>query len=184
MKHRSAPPHDPSLDPGASAGPDSRHPGRIRAFVRLLVRWPGILVPIIPGTLVVIGILVSVSGRASEETGPSVLDPASERIEVQVLNGSGEKYLARRVTDFLRAGGFDVVEMGNADRQDLPETLVLDRSGKEDRARRVAGALGLLPERVALRIDPSLFLDVTVIIGRDYRTLVPFGSHTVQEEHR
>jgi len=94
-------------------------------------------------------------------------------IQLDVLNGSGESKLAQRLTDFLRARGFDVVEMGNY-AGDLEKTLVIDRTGNRDAAVRVARSLGLPEERVIQKVDNTLYLDVSVYIGKDYRSLDPF----------
>jgi len=77
------------------------------------------------------------------------------------------------LTDFLRGRGFDVVEIGNY-AGDLERTLVIDRTGNRDAAVRVAQSLGLPEERVVQKIDRTLYLDVSVYIGKDYQTLRPF----------
>ena len=94
-------------------------------------------------------------------------------IQLDVLNGSGVPKLAQRFTDYLRARGFDVVEMGNYGESDVSTTLVLDRSGNLQAAEQVADALGIPRERVRQQIDRNAYLDVTVIIGKDFRTLKP-----------
>ncbi|MCS7081433.1 MAG: LytR C-terminal domain-containing protein [Bacteroidetes bacterium] len=94
-------------------------------------------------------------------------------IQLEVRNGTGVPRLAQRVTEYLQERGFDVVEYGNHDRFDVPETLVISRTGDQEAARRVAVALGLDPERVLRQPDPQAYLDVTVILGADYRTLKP-----------
>jgi hypothetical protein len=66
----------------------------------------------------------------------------------------------------LRDRGFDVLETGTAPDQ-LDSTLVLDRSGHPDWAKRVAAALG--GARVEARPDSSRYLDVTVLLGRSWR---------------
>ncbi len=95
-------------------------------------------------------------------------------IQLDVLNGSGQPKLAQRMTDFLRARGFDVVEMGNYRSNDVEATLVLDRAGNMDAAKQVAMALGVSAERVRQQIDKSLYLDVSVVIGKDYSRLKAF----------
>jgi hypothetical protein len=94
-------------------------------------------------------------------------------IQLDVLNGSGQPRLAQRVTDYLRARGFDVVELGNYRTSDVEETMVLDRAGNLQAAQQVAAALGLPAERAVQRLDKTLYLDVTVIIGRDFQRLKP-----------
>lgn len=89
-----------------------------------------------------------------------------ERVRVQILNATETRGLARRATQHLRDRGFDVLEMGTANEQ-LDSTLVLDRSGHPEWARRVADALG--GARVESRLDSSRYLDVTVLLGRSWR---------------
>jgi hypothetical protein len=104
--------------------------------------------------------------RDERQTVPDVNDPTGQRVRVQVLNATTTRGLARRATMVLRDRGFDVVETGTSPTQ-LDSTLVLDRSGHPDRARRVADALG--GARVEARPDSSRYLDVTVLLGRTWR---------------
>ena len=96
----------------------------------------------------------------------SVLVPDGVRIKVEVLNASGQRGLARRATYALRDAGFDVVDLGNSN-ETRDSTLVLSRSGKDDWAGLVARALG--GARVESRPDSSRYLDVTVLLGADWR---------------
>ena len=102
-----------------------------------------------------------------------VVDGKQHVIQLDVLNGSGVPKLAQRFTDYLRARGFDVVEMGNYRESDVSITLVLDRSGNLQAAEQVADALGIPRERVRQQIDRNAYLDVSVIIGKDFRSLKP-----------
>lgn len=95
-------------------------------------------------------------------------DDQRRRIRVEVLNGAGDPGAAARVTELLRAEGFDVKTYGNAGRYDHERTFVLDRSGRPGAAGSVAGALG--GAAVEERLDPELYLDATVILGKDWRT--------------
>jgi hypothetical protein len=98
----------------------------------------------------------------------TVLVPDNVRIKVEILNASGQRGLARRATFALRDAGFDVVRYANEDsRERRDSTLVLARSGHEDWARLVARALG--GARVESRPDTSRYLDVTVLLGADWR---------------
>lgn len=109
--------------------------------------------------------------RTAERPSPPDVNGAPEsRVRVQVLNATSTRGLARRATMLLRdaGGGLDVVDVGTS--PDLREsTLVLDRSGHPDRARRVADALGEKDARVESRPDSSRYLDVTVLLGRSWR---------------
>lgn len=102
---------------------------------------------------------------------PAARTPPGERVRVEVLNAAGVPGLARVATRTLRERGFDVVYFGNA-RGFAPEsTLVIDRVGRAETAREVAAALEV--ERVLSRPDSTLLLEVTVVIGRDWKGAPP-----------
>jgi polyisoprenyl-teichoic acid--peptidoglycan teichoic acid transferase len=85
---------------------------------------------------------------------------------VEVLNGSRRQGAARTATRMLRRRGLDVVFLGNAD--SLAEfTRVVVRRGDPERARYVAAALGA--GKVVVEIDTFRRVDVTVILGDDFR---------------
>jgi hypothetical protein len=106
------------------------------------------------------------SGVMSGNVPADLRAPYGVRIRVQVVNNTTTRGLARRATMLLRDRGFDVVEAGTAVGS-LDSTLVLDRSGHPDWAKRVAAALG--GARVESRPDSSRYLDVTVLLGRSWR---------------
>jgi hypothetical protein len=86
------------------------------------------------------------------------------RVRVEVLNGSGQAGAAGSVADRLRAAGFEVVTVRNADRFDYPRTLVVARAADFGRARavhRVIDGSQLLRQRA------QSDWDVTVVVGRD-----------------
>ncbi len=87
---------------------------------------------------------------------------------VEVLNGAGRSGLAREITGRLRDSGFDVVFFGNA-RTQTDTSYVLDRAGHVETARTVARALGIT--RVHTAIDTTLYLEATVILGKDWGEL-------------
>jgi len=91
--------------------------------------------------------------------------PQGVRIKVEVLNATATKGLARKATTYLRDRGFDVVEMGTS-RERRATTLVLDRSHHTDWAKLVASAFGA---QVQEKPDSLRFLDVTVLVGADWR---------------
>lgn len=100
-----------------------------------------------------------------ETTSPGdvILSPGTPRITVEVRNAGGVDGMARTATDRLRGVGFDVVGIGNADRFDQEESVVIDRVGKLETATDVARALGI--DSVRSEPDPNLFVDVTVRLG-------------------
>lgn len=100
-----------------------------------------------------------------DEKAYNVVAPAGVRIKVEVQNATATRGLARRATLYLRDRGFDVVAFGNAsERRD--STIVLDRSGHPDWAALIAKAMSA---RAESRPDTSRYLDVTVLVGKDWR---------------
>lgn len=103
----------------------------------------------------------------------AVEDPTliSSVIQMEVLNGVGISGLANQFTGALRQFGFDVVETGNYDHFDVPNTLIISRSGKMENARRVARAIGVEDQYILMEEAPEFYLDVTLVIGSDYEQL-------------
>lgn len=99
---------------------------------------------------------------------------ASDIIQLEVLNGCGVSGVADRFTDFLRNNNFDVVKSGNYISDDVSESLVIDRSGNMANAFKTAKALGIKNENVIQQLNKDYFLDVSVVLGRDYFNLTPF----------
>lgn len=87
---------------------------------------------------------------------------------VEVLNGCGENRLAIKVANVLRRDGFNVLEIGNASEQNFVHTVVIER-GREDmaNAKYVARKIGC--RNIGKDVDAALHLDVTIIVGQDYR---------------
>lgn len=106
-------------------------------------------------------------GADDEERSAGSLDKSDSgpRVTVKVWNASGRSGLAFSVVRQLREAGFDVVDWGNyTGRQH--KSRVIDRSGRFDRARRVAGSLGV--GSLYSDVDPGLRTDVDVILGEDF----------------
>ena len=91
--------------------------------------------------------------------------PEGVRIKVEVLNATKTRGLARKATVFLRDRGFDVVGSGT-DTEPRAKTVVYDRSSHPEWARLVGLAMNA---PVVSRPDSSRYLDVTVLIGADWR---------------
>lgn len=132
------------------------------------------------GVVLVVGVLVG-SAVSQWRGAPVVALPegvhtrgASGRIRVEVLNGGGYAGAAREATETLRDLGFDVVFFGNAGAFDRDSSVVLDRMDTLDRAREVADALGI--RSLLSEPDSNLYLDVTVVLGRDWQPASPVGA--------
>jgi hypothetical protein len=96
----------------------------------------------------------------------------AEIVQLEVLNGCGVSGVAEKFTDYLREKNFDVVQVGNYIRFDIDNTMIIDRTGNAANAEKVAGCLGLDNSSIIQQINNDLFLDVTLIIGKDYGNLI------------
>lgn len=92
-------------------------------------------------------------------------------IQLEVLNGCGVSGLADQFTYALRRNGFDVVETGNFDNFDMENTVVISRTFNTENAERVARALGINKENILIEASDDFYLDATVVIGSDYKSL-------------
>ncbi len=97
----------------------------------------------------------------------------AEIIQVEVLNGCGVSGIADRFTDYLRANDVDVVKTGNYIQFDIDETIVIDRIGNKANSDYVAELLSVKLGNSITQINNDYFVDVTVIIGRDYFKQTP-----------
>ncbi|MBU1707811.1 LytR C-terminal domain-containing protein [bacterium] len=105
----------------------------------------------------------------SREATPQVWDTPTR---VQILNGCGVRGVGQTLSPVLRRSGFDVREIGNADRFNYNNTLVLDRVGERGRALAFADSFGIQSNYVRTERDEKLVdIDVTLIVGRDYKNL-------------
>ena len=74
--------------------------------------------------------------------------------------------MARRTKALYESFGFDVVSFANADSDKHVNTVVLDRRGNPEAARRVADIIHC--ERVHTQASVASDAEVTVILGRDF----------------
>ena len=100
--------------------------------------------------------------------------PPGQIIQIDLLNGCGERGAASKFTNYLRARGYDVVEMKNYRTFDVKESLVIDRNGDVEIARKVAYALGVSEKNIIQQINHDYFVDVSVVVGKDFPLLKPY----------
>jgi anionic cell wall polymer biosynthesis LytR-Cps2A-Psr (LCP) family protein len=102
------------------------------------------------------------------------------KFTVEVLNGTTTNGLAGRTAELLRGFGYEVIAIGNADRNDYEATEIIDHSGYADMVSNFGEIIqcknirfdspepdeGLEPEFMAPNIEYKS--DFTLIIGRDF----------------
>lgn len=108
------------------------------------------------------------------DTAGSITHQPNLFIQLDVQNGTNENGVASKITDYLRKNDIDVVEMGNYKSKDVERTMVIDRSGDINKAKKVAKLLGVSEKNIIQQLNNSLYLDVTVVIGKDFNELKPY----------
>ncbi|NHZ85187.1 MAG: hypothetical protein GWP19_04825 [Planctomycetia bacterium] len=97
-------------------------------------------------------------------------------IKVEVLNGCGEKGIAAKIADFLRTEHIDVVRSENADNFEYERTTLIQRSDDLFNLKTVAKALNFdinNEDRVIIQPNSTSDVDLTLILGKDYRSVKP-----------
>jgi len=132
-----------------------------------------VLTAVVAVLIIIVGYLsYAFIARSSQQNHDAAAASKTQKvIQLDLLNGCGEKGIAAKLTTYLRKNGFDVVEMKNYKTSNIPQTLVIDRVGDLHSARQVAAALGVSDKNVIQQLNPDYFVDVSVVIGKDYGTL-------------
>jgi LCP family protein required for cell wall assembly len=98
---------------------------------------------------------------------------AAEGARVAVQNGTSEPNYAAKVAAMLMEQGYQVVEFGDADRMDYPNTVIVDYTSMNYTLERLVEEFEVTPENV--RHSPNLRseIDVRVIVGQDFLLTSP-----------
>jgi hypothetical protein len=92
--------------------------------------------------------------------------PAREfEFQIEVLNGSGREGIAMKTAMQLRRAGVDVLVVGDAERFDFDESILVDRKGNAElmvRLSRITGCRNIIEQR-----QEQPLVDATLIVGRD-----------------
>ena len=114
------------------------------------------------------------SNGSGQHNRPAIQDASASSksiVQLDVLNGCGVSGTGQKMTSFLRAAGYDVVDMGNYKTFDVKRSLVIDRSGNAEIAKKIASDLGIDPANVIQQISPEYFVTASVVLGKDFKAL-------------
>ena len=98
----------------------------------------------------------------------SVAENNLKGLRIEILNGIGEKGLARDIATALMKKGVDVFNVDNAENFSYDESILIARR-KNDRVKALGRALGC--DNVIVQLQEDSFVDATFIIGADYDRL-------------
>lgn len=105
------------------------------------------------------------------------VEPLTQPIRVEVLNGCGVSQVAARLTRQARVLGLDVIHEGNATHFGYLHTLVIHRGGDPQQAQQVATLLGI-PHQIEQQTPNAFRLaDVSIVIGRDFERINLFHEN-------
>jgi LCP family protein required for cell wall assembly len=109
--------------------------------------------------------------QASPTVPPAPSPTPSAPARLEVLNGTVRPGLAQTTASYLQARGASVVNVGNADRTDYPESRVLYRPGREASAAALASLLGIPPSAITpMSAEAATGADISVVLGGSYQT--------------
>lgn len=110
-----------------------------------------------------------------------MLDPAPERVNllaeegarVVLWNGTPNRGWARQIAERLELRGFQIIDVGPADRPDYAETLIFSYSDKPYTVSNLQAYLEVKDGNVHHEPGASSEMDILVILGGDFHTVCP-----------
>jgi len=118
------------------------------------------------------------------QTLASLVQPSNETMgdrifTVEILNGTTVNGLAGRTAELFGGFGYDVISIGNADRNDYENTIIINRTGLQDMVLAFGEVIrcsnirsdSTVPddEEIVLNIQNLNYqADITLIIGKDF----------------
>ncbi|GIV68781.1 LCP family protein [Caldilinea sp.] len=101
----------------------------------------------------------------------AVTNPASVRIEI--LNGTAQPEAAVRAAEFLQRRGWQITSIGQADRSDYLQTIVINYGVADSVAAMVSSQLNLDADQAQINgLAASAPVDIRIVVGRDVLALL------------
>ncbi len=105
--------------------------------------------------------------------------PIEKKIQLEILNGCGEKGVAKKLAALLKKSKYDIVNSGNYMEKgktnwNVQESKIIDQVNDQESARDLADLMGILYSNVEFFDNPSPIADLTIVIGKDYKLLSIF----------
>jgi len=132
-----------------------------------------IIVLILINTVLAYSTFKAVSLKFGNSSDDLLIDSTKARIQVEVLNGCGVSGIADKLTDYLRVNYIDVVNLGNYRSYEIENSIIISRNDKIINAEKVAALVGIDESSIIQQTNSDYLLDVTFILGKDYRNLIP-----------
>lgn len=100
-------------------------------------------------------------------------DALNKIIQIEVLNGCGEKGVADLYANFLRKNNYDVIDYKNADNFNYNSSKIIVHNNNLA-VENVADLFNIESKNVDYLFNENIFYDMTLIVGKDYKQLESF----------
>jgi len=94
----------------------------------------------------------------------------NDRVQIQVLNGCGDKGIADLYATYLRDNSYDVIDYKNADHFNYNASQIIVHNNNL-LVENIADLLFIPSSNIDYVFDENIFYDLTLIVGRDYKNL-------------
>ena len=93
-----------------------------------------------------------------------------DRVQIQVLNGCGDRGIADLYASYLRENNYDVIDYKNADHFNYNASQIIVHNNNL-LVENIADLLFIPSSNIDYIFDENIFYDLTLIVGRDYKNL-------------
>ena len=102
-------------------------------------------------------------------------DALNKIIQIEVLNGCGDKGVADLYANYLRGNNYDVIDYKNADNFNYNASKIIVHNNNLA-VENVAELFDINSKNVDYLFNENIFYDMTLIVGRDYKQLESFEN--------
>ena len=102
-------------------------------------------------------------------------------VVIELINGNGESGVCGKYKEYFTKKGVDVINVGNAENFNYEKTVIYLHTDSYKKARIISKILGVGVNTVLKETTPSVNCDVSVILGKDYKELLPYKSFKMSE---
>tara|TARA_Y100000994_G_scaffold208150_1_gene180983 strand:- start:3773 stop:4258 length:486 start_codon:yes stop_codon:yes gene_type:complete len=102
-------------------------------------------------------------------------DALNKIIQIEVLNGCGDKGVADLYANYLRNNNYDVIDYKNAENFDYNASKIIVHNNNLA-VENVAELFQIDSKNVDYLFNENIFYDMTLIVGKDYKQLESFEN--------
>lgn len=94
-------------------------------------------------------------------------------VNIEILNGAGAPGVAAKARDLLASRGWNVVSIGDADRGDYGQSILINYGVSDAVIQQISNALGMQPSLASVTgLNPDTSVDVRIVLGQDMLPLI------------